>query len=145
MAGSQSLYNYLMGFARSRFFSFALAPAVAAGVLASLRVVKRDPGIRARLWDNVAHFRKLMSDAGVDVGESTSQIIPIMIRNDRRILGIAHKLQREGIYLQPILFPAVAKHRSRFRVSISANHTKADLDQAAAILVRVLREEEIIK
>lgn len=145
VAGSQSLYNYLMGFARSRFFSCALAPPVAAGVLAALRVVKRDPGLRARLWDNVAHFRRLLSAAGVDVGESTSQIIPIMIRNDRRILDIAQKLQREGLYLQPILFPAVAKHRSRFRVSISANHTTADLDQAAAILVKVLREEEIIK
>ena len=145
VAGSQSLYNYLMGFARSRFFSCALAPAVAAGVLAGLRVVQKDPGLRARLWDNVAHFRGLMAAAGVDVGESTSQIIPIMIRNDRRILSIAEKLQRAGIYLQPILYPAVAKHRSRFRVSISAAHTTADLDQAAAILVRVLREEEIIK
>ena len=93
----------------------------------------------------IAHFRGLMSAAGVDVGESTSQIIPIMIRNDRRILSIAQKLQREGLYLQPILYPAVAKHRSRFRVSISASHTTADLDQAAAILVKVLREEEIIK
>jgi glycine C-acetyltransferase len=134
-----------MGFARSRFFSCALAPSVAAGVLAALRVVQKDPGIRARLWDNVAHFRALMSAGGVDVGESTSQIIPIMIRNDRRILSIAEKLQRAGIYLQPILYPAVAKHRSRFRVSISASHTKADLDQAAAILIKVLREEEIIK
>ncbi|HUR19896.1 MAG TPA: aminotransferase class I/II-fold pyridoxal phosphate-dependent enzyme [Vicinamibacterales bacterium] len=145
VAGSQSLYNYLMGFARSRFFSCALAPAVAAGVLAGLRVVQKDPSLRARLWDNVAHFRGLMSAAGVDVAESTSQIIPIMIRNDRKILGIAKKLQNAGLYLQPILYPAVAKHRSRFRVSISASHSKADLDQAAAILVKVLREEEIIK
>ena len=145
VAGSQSLYNYLMGFARSRFFSCALAPAVAAGVLAGLRVVQKDPGLRARLWENVAHFRGLMSAAGVDVAESTSQIIPIMIRNDRKILGIAKKLQKAGLYLQPILYPAVAKHRSRFRVSISASHTTADLDQAAAILVKVLREEEIIK
>jgi glycine C-acetyltransferase len=145
VAGSQSLYNYLMGFARSRFFSCALAPAVAAGVLAALQVVKKDPGLRARLWENVAHFRGLLAAAGVDVGESTSQIIPIMIRNDRRILSIAEKLQHAGIYLQPILYPAVAKHRSRFRVSISASHSKADLDQAAAILVKVLREEGIIQ
>ncbi len=145
IAGSQSLYNYLMGFARSRVFSCALSPAVTAGVLAALQIVKREPQRRHRLWENVAHFRSLLAAAGVDVAESTSQIIPIMIRNDRKILGIAQKLQKAGLYLQPIIFPAVAKHRSRFRVSISASHLTADLDRAAAILIKVLREEEIIK
>jgi len=145
VAGSQSLYNYLMGFARSRVFSCALSPAVTAGVLAALRIVKREPQLRHRLWENVAHFRGLLATAGVDVAESTSQIIPIMIRNDRKILDIAQKLQRAGLYLQPIIFPAVAKHRSRFRVSISASHSTADLDRAADILVKILREEGIIK
>jgi glycine C-acetyltransferase len=144
VAGSQSLYNYLMGFARSRVFSCALAPAITAGVLAALRIAQREPQLRDRLWANVAHFRELLSAAGVDVAESTSQIIPIMIRQDRKILGIAQKLQRAGLYLQPIIYPAVAKHRSRFRVSISANHTTAELDQAAAILVDILREEEVV-
>lgn len=144
VAGSQGLYNYLMGFARSRVFSCALAPSVTAGVLAALRVAKREPELRDKLWDNVAHFRGLMSAAGVDVGESTSQIVPIMIRDDRRILGIAQALQRAGLYLQPILYPAVAKHRSRFRVSISAMHTTDNLDKAAAILIDTLRAEGVL-
>jgi len=144
VAGSQGLYNYLMGFARSRVFSCALAPAVTAGVLPALRVAAREPELRTQLWNNVAHFRKLMSDAGVDVGESTSQIIPIMIRNDRKILGIAQKLQRAGLYLQPIIFPAVAKHRSRFRVSISATHTPEQLNRAAGILIDTLRSEGVL-
>ncbi|MCC7186812.1 MAG: aminotransferase class I/II-fold pyridoxal phosphate-dependent enzyme [Acidobacteria bacterium] len=144
VAGSQGLYNYLMGFARSRVFSCALAPAVTAGVLAALRVAAREPHLRTTLWNNVAHFRKLMSDAGVDVGESTSQIIPIMIRNDRKILSIAQSLQRAGLYLQPIIYPAVAKHRSRFRVSISASHSTEQLNTAAAILVDTLRAEGVL-
>jgi 8-amino-7-oxononanoate synthase len=144
VAGPQSLYNYLFGFARSRVFSCALAPAVTAGVLQALRVAKREPQLRAALWSNVAYFRKLLSTAGVDVAESTSQIVPIMIRNDKRIFEISKKLQRAGLYLQPIIAPAVAKHRSRFRVSISATHSTADLDLAAAILVETLREEGIL-
>jgi 8-amino-7-oxononanoate synthase len=144
VAGSQSLYNYLMGFARSRVFSCALAPAVTAGVLAALRVAKREPELRTKLWKNVAHFRGLLNSAGVDVAESTSQIIPIMIRDDRRILGIAQKLQRAGLYLQPIIYPAVAKHRSRFRVSISSTHTTEQLNRAATILTDILREEKVI-
>jgi glycine C-acetyltransferase len=130
-----------MGFARARVFSCALAPAVTAGVLAALRVARREPDLRSTLWKNVVHFRRLMDAAGVDTGESTSQIIPIMIRNDRKILEIGQALQRAGLYLQPIIYPAVARHRSRFRVSISSTHTVEQLDQAAAILVDTLRTE----
>lgn len=144
VAGSAGLCQYLRGFARSRMFSCALAPCVAAGVLQSLRIVVREPELRATLWENVRYMRSLLLEHAVDTGESTSQVVPVMIRNDRRIFQIAARLQEEGVYLQPILYPAVAKHRSRFRISLSAGHTKAQLDEAAAILVRVLREEEIL-
>jgi glycine C-acetyltransferase len=144
VAGSRKLYNYLHGFARSRFFSCALSPVVTAGVLASLKLARAEPELRTRLWDNVAYMRGRLSEYGVDVGESTSQVIPVMIRNDRRIMHIAHRLQQAGLYLQPILYPAVAKHRSRFRISISASHTHDQLDEATSILVRVLREEGIL-
>jgi glycine C-acetyltransferase len=141
VAGSQALYNYLMGFARSRVFSCALSPAVSAGVLEALHIAQREPQLRDRLWENVAYMRGLLSEAGIDVGESTSQIIPIMIRNDRKIFGIAQALQRAGLYLQPIIYPAVAKHRSRFRISISATHTTQQLDEAATILGDVMQAE----
>jgi glycine C-acetyltransferase len=144
VAGSQSLYKYLEGFARSRLFSCALSPVVAAGVLESLRIAEREPELRQKLWTNVAHIRQKLQEHGVDVGESTSQVIPVMIRNDRRIFEIAHKLQRAGLYLQPIVYPAVAKHRSRFRISVSAGHTFDQLDHGVAILTRVLREEGIL-
>jgi 8-amino-7-oxononanoate synthase len=144
IAGSKNLYNYLKGFARSRVFSCALAPAVTAGVLESLRIVQREPELRPALWKNVAHIRRRLEEEGVDVGDSSSQIIPIMVRNDRRIFELCHKLLRAGLYLQPIIYPAVAKHRSRFRISISASHTFEQLDEGVNILVRVLREEGIL-
>lgn len=144
IAGSRALYNYLKGFARSRVFSCALAPVVAAGVLESLRIVQAEPELRERLWCNVRHIRRQFEAEGVDVGDSTSQIIPIMVRNDRRVFEVCHHLLQAGIYLQPVIYPAVAKHRSRFRVSISASHTQAQLDEGAATLVRVLREQRIL-
>ena len=67
-----------------------------------------------------------------------------MIRNDRKIFPVAHRLQQAGLYLQPIRYPAVTKNRSRFRISVSATHNHDELDQAVAILVRVLREEGIL-
>lgn len=144
VAGSRHLYNYLKGFARSRVFSCALSPVVAAGVLKSLELAQAEPELRDRLWANVRHIRARLEEAGVDVGESTSQVIPIMLRNDRRVFEICHRLLRAGVYLQPVIYPAVAKHRSRFRVSISAAHTIDQLDTGASTLVRVLREEGIL-
>jgi glycine C-acetyltransferase len=144
VAGPANLCKYLEPFARSRLFSCALSPVVAAGVLEALRIARREPQLRNRLWANVEHIRHKLKEARIDVGESTSQVIPIMIRDDRRILEIGHKLQRAGLYLQPVLFPAVAKHRSRFRVSISATHSTEQLDEGVAILSKVLREEGIL-
>lgn len=144
VAASSSLYKYLEGFARSRLFSCALSPVVAAGVLEAVRIAAREPGLRARLWANVAHIRRLLREEGVDVGESTSQVIPVMIRNDRRIFEIGHRLQRAGLYLQPIVYPAVAKHRSRFRISVSSTHTTDQLNEGVSILAHVLREEGIL-
>jgi 7-keto-8-aminopelargonate synthetase-like enzyme len=144
VAGSKNLYNYLKGFARSRVFSCALSPVVAAGVLKSLELAQQEPQLRAQLWRNVAHIRERLEAAGVDIGQSTSQVIPIMVKNDRRVFELGHKLLRAGLYLQPIIYPAVAKHRSRFRVSISAAHSFEQLDEGVAILVRVLREERVL-
>lgn len=144
VAGTRNLYNYLKGFARSRVFSCALAPVVSAGVLRALELAQAEPQLREQLWANVRHIRSRLEQEGVDVGDSTSQIIPIMVRNDRRIFELGHKLFRAGLYLQPVIYPAVAKHRSRFRVSISASHTTEQLDEGVAILVRVLREEGIL-
>ncbi|HYV98265.1 MAG TPA: aminotransferase class I/II-fold pyridoxal phosphate-dependent enzyme [Gemmatimonadaceae bacterium] len=145
VAGSAELYMYLKGFARSRVFSCALSPVVTAGVLAALKIVQREPELRDKLWKNVAYMRGLLAEAGVDVGESTSQVIPVMIRNDRRVFAIAHEIQRAGLYLQPIIFPAVAKNRSRFRISISSQHTFEQLSRAANILIDVLRAEGVLR
>ncbi len=144
VAGSRKLYNYLKGFARSRVFSCALSPVVTAGVLKSLELAQAEPELRARLWRNVAHIRGRLEESGVDIGQSTSQVIPIMVKNDRRVFELGHKLLLAGLYLQPIIYPAVAKHRSRFRVSVSASHTTEQLDEGVAILVKVLREEGIL-
>ena len=62
VAGSESLYKYLEGFARSRLFSCALSPVVAAGVLEALRIAAREPELRARLWSNVAHIRQRLRE-----------------------------------------------------------------------------------
>jgi glycine C-acetyltransferase len=140
VAGSNTLITYLKGFARSRVFSCALPPGVAAGLIKALEIVQAEPLLRTRLWENVAHMQDMLRKNGLDIGESQSQVIPIMVRDDDKIFQIAENLIHEGVYLNPVRYPAVGKHRSRFRISITAGHSKDDLAEGAEIIRRVLEK-----
>ena len=144
VAGSLGLINYLRGFSRSRFFSCALAPPVVAGLIKALELVENEPELRTRLWANVAFMQDRLRSAGVDIGDCESQVVPIMIRNDATIFDIGEELFREGIFINPVKYPAVGKHKSRFRMSISAAHTREDLEEGAAIIERVLERNGIL-
>jgi glycine C-acetyltransferase len=139
VAGSRQLVNYLRGFSRSRFFSCALAPVVVAGLRKALELAGSEPELRKRLWRNVAFMQKKLDEAGVPMGDSTSQVIPIMVRDDARIFQMGEEIFREGVFINPVKYPAVGKHKSRFRMSISAAHTEEELDRGAEIIIRVLR------
>ena len=69
VAGSKALVNYLRGFARSRFFSCALAPPVVAGLRKALELCEKEPELRDRLWENVEFMQSRLRDAGVDVSD----------------------------------------------------------------------------
>ena len=144
VAGSKGLIDYLRGFSRSRFFSCALAPPVVAGLIAALELVEKEPELRTRLWANVAFMQKRLKDAGVDTGNSASQVVPIMIRNDATIFSIGEELLREGVFINPVKYPAVGKHKSRFRMSISAAHTQEEMEEGADIIIRVLERNGIL-
>jgi glycine C-acetyltransferase len=139
VAGSLKLINYLRGFSRSRFFSCALSPVIVAGLRKALELARNEPELRTKLWDNVARMQELLNEAGVPIGDSTSHVIPIMVRDDARIFMIGEELMREGLFINPVRYPAVGKHKSRFRMSISAAHTPEDLEEGAAMIAKVLR------
>jgi glycine C-acetyltransferase len=67
-----------------------------------------------------------------------------MVRNDAKVFEIGEELLREGVFINPVKYPAVGKHKSRFRMSISAAHTKQDLDEGADIIIDVLERNGII-
>lgn len=144
VAGSRALIDYLRGFSRSRFFSCALAPTVVAGITRALQLASAEPELRTRLWENVEFMQGLLRDGGVDIGDSESQVIPIMVRNDAKVFEIGEELLREGVFINPVKYPAVGKHKSRFRMSISAAHSRDELEEGARIIVDVLKRHHII-
>ena len=138
VAGSKALIDYLRGFSRSRFFSCGISPVVAAGILKALEIFEAEPELRQRLWANVEYMHGLLNEGGVPVGNSESQVIPILVNDDARVLEIGEALMSDGLYINPVQYPAVPKHKSRFRMSISAAHSREELEQGARIITRVL-------
>jgi glycine C-acetyltransferase len=145
VCGSKELIDYVNAFGRSRFFSCNLAPMIAAGLLAGLRIVEREPHLRAKLWANVAFLRRRFAEEGIDIGKSNSQVMPVMVNNDSKVLGIAEKVQERGLFLNPVTYPAVPKHKSRLRISVSAAHSEEDLETAVKVIKGVLVEEGICR
>jgi glycine C-acetyltransferase len=143
VAGTRELIDYVNAFARSRFFSCNLSPVLTAGLLAGLRIAASEPQLRAKLWSNVAFLRRRFAEEGVDIGKSNSQVMPVMVNNDSKVLSVAEKIQDRGLFLNPVTYPAVPKHKSRLRISVSAAHTEADLEAAVQTIAGVLREEGI--
>lgn len=145
VCGTKDLIDYVNAFGRSRFFSCNLAPPVAAGLLAGVKIVENEPDLRAKLWSNVAYLRRRFAEEGVDIGKSTSQVMPVLVNNDPKVFSVAEKIQNRGLYLQPVTYPAVPKHKSRLRVSVSAAHSEQELETAVGVIAGVLREEGIIR
>ena len=145
VCGSKDLIDYVNAFGRSRFFSCNLAPMVAAGLLAGVRIVLREPELRAKLWSNVAYMRRRFAEEGIDIGKSTSQVMPVLVNNDAKVFAVAEQVQDHGLFLQPVTFPAVPKHKSRLRISISAAHSEEELEQAIQAIASVLKEQGIIR
>jgi len=145
VAGNKALMLYLKGFARSRVFSCGLPPGVVAGLIKAIEIVEAEPELRARLWENVGTTQHLLRKAGVDIGASESQVIPIMIRDDERIFAIAEEMIHAGVYLNPVRYPAVGKHQSRLRISVTASHTEEELKEGVTIIAKVLERNGLCR
>lgn len=135
VSGRAATLDYLRLYADSYVFSCALPPSVVAGLLAALDVATRDDGRRRRLSTNAEHFRRGLRTIGLDPGVSTTQVVPIILGSNRRLLYEAgHELLERGLFIAAADYPSVPPDQVRFRASITAAHTPADLDEALDIL-----------
>lgn len=136
VAGDFETINYIKHNARSLIFSAGIPPASAATVLKALEIIKLEPERITNLWDNTAYARQSLLNAGFDIGNSTTPILPILIGNDYKTYKLSSLLLKSGVYVNPVSHPAVEKDKAILRFSLMATHTKAQIDQAVEILVK---------
>ena len=139
VAGSAAATDYLKYYSHPYGFSCALPPSVVAGVRKVLQIVQRDPSIRQRLWDNTTYLRKGLLGLGLNLGDSTTQVMPIIVGSDRPLLyEMCNEMFQKGLFLAPVDYPSVPEDELRYRVAVSAAHSHSDLDEALQIIEDVI-------
>ena len=134
VAGPQETIEYLRFYAHSYVYSCALPPVVVAAILKSLELSIERPEARQRLWENADYFRAQVNALGIDTGASNTYIMPLIVGERGRMYRLGHELRRRGLWVAPVDYPAVPEDRICFRACVTANHTRADLDEALNIL-----------
>nr|WP_276902868.1 pyridoxal phosphate-dependent aminotransferase family protein [Pedobacter kyonggii] len=130
IAGSTETIEYIKHRARSLMFSASMPPSAVASVIAALDIIESEPERIDKLWANTEYAKKLLLDAGFDIGHSNSPIIPVYIRDNIKTFMITNILQQNGVFVNPVVSPAVPSDSSLIRFSLMATHTFDQIESA---------------
>lgn len=134
-SGRREIIEMLRQRSRPYLFSNTLCPSIAGGTLRALELVRAQPQLRERLWENTRFFRQAMVDAGFDVLPGEHPIVPVMLGEASLAAKFAEGMLQRGVYVVGFSFPVVAHGRARIRTQMSAAHSRADLEKAVAAFI----------
>lgn len=140
IAADLDTINYLKHNARSLIFSASIAPANAASVIAAVDLIQQEPERLQQLWDNTHYAKKALNDVGFDTGHSVTPIIPILIRDDFKTFQLTKMALDNGVFVNPVVSPAVPSTSSLIRYSLMATHTKDQIDRSIDVLYSLSKQ-----
>jgi 8-amino-7-oxononanoate synthase len=130
VAGDRATIEFLKHHSRALIFSASMTPASAASVIAALDIMEQEPERIQKLWDNTNYATQLLKEAGFEVGPTESPIIPIYIRDNVKTFWFTIHLQNMGVFVNPVVSPAVESENSLIRFSLMATHTYSQIEEA---------------
>ena len=129
---------------RPYLFSNSLAPAIVGASIKVFELIENDTKLRDALEWNTNYFKKGLKEAGFDIVEGASAIVPVMLYDAKLSQKMANELLKQGIYVIGFFFPVVPKDKARIRVQLSAAHTKDQLDIAISAFISVGKDLKVI-
>jgi 8-amino-7-oxononanoate synthase len=144
IVGTHEVIDFIKHSARAQIFTAAIPPSAVAAVDAALDIIETEPERREQLWENTEYMRGELEGLGFETCGSQSPIISLLVGEDGPTLHMAKRLQEEGIFVNPVMTPAVPVGHSMIRTSYMATHTREQLDQALGALAKVGRELSVI-
>ncbi len=145
IATSHEIANWLKHNARSLIFSASIAPANAAAVIAAIELIQEEPERIEQLWANTRHAKHLLDELGFDTGHSETPIIPIYVRDVNKTFMLTRLLEEEGVFVNPVITPAVAPKDTLIRFSLMATHTFEQIETAIDKLAKIAGQLEILE
>ncbi len=145
VAGDESTIHYIKHHARALIFSASIPPANAAAALAALDVLKEEPERCERVLKVAEKMRNGFTALGYNIGNSTTPVVPIIIGDNEKTFLMWKRLFEEGVFVNPVIAPAVPPGRQLLRTSYMASHTDAQMDRVLEIFKKIGKELGVIK
>ena len=145
IATDKEITNFLRHHSRSYIFTASITPASTAAALKAIDIMIEEPWRQEHLWDITNYALEGFRNMGAEIGNTSTPIIPLFIRDNFKTFSITHDLLEEGIFVNPVVSPAVAPEDTLIRFSLMATHTKEQVTHALEAIQKVFRKYEIIK
>lgn len=142
--GKKEIIEILRQRSRPYLFSNSLAPTIVGASIKVFDMLKNDTSLRDKLEKNTVYFKKGLKNAGFDIIDGDSAIVPVMLYEAKLSQQMADKLLEKGIYVIGFFYPVVPKGKARIRVQLSASHEKEHLDKAIGAFIEVGKELNIV-
>lgn len=144
IAADFDVINYLKHNARSLIFSASMPPANVAAVSCAVDIMLSEPERIQHLWDLSNYARSQFQERGFDTGHSETPIIPLFVRNSEKSFWLCNRLLEDGVFVTPVIAPAVPDSDSLIRFALMATHTFAQVDEAIDKITRAFRQAKVI-
>lgn len=144
IAADESIINYLRHHSRSYIFSASNTPAATAAANAALDIMLNEPERIQHLWDLTHYALDGFRQMGCEIGNTSTPIIPLFIRDNDLTFLIVKELFEAGIFVNPVVAPAVASEDTLIRFSLMATHTKEQLDYALETIHKVFKQHGLV-
>jgi 8-amino-7-oxononanoate synthase len=139
VAGPADVIHWLRHFSRALIFTAAMPPSSVAGALAALEIMQNEPERRERLWANTKAVADGLSAMGFDIGASQTPVIPVLVGSFDNVMRVWRSLFDDGVFSHPIVPPAVPATACRIRVSMSAEHSREQIERVLYAFERVAK------
>ncbi len=144
IAAEKSMIDYLRHNSRPFIFSAPIPPVNAAVAIAALEVIEDEPERVENLHRNMERYRVGIQSMGYNIGDSVTAIVPIIVGEEEETLQLCKMVNEMGVFICPIVYPAVSKGTSRLRSHVLTNHTVEDIDEALSIFEKAGKSLGII-
>ena len=145
IATDKEITNFLRHHSRSYIFTASITPASTAAALKALDIMEQEPERQEHLWKLTDFALDGFRNMGCEIGHTSTPIIPLFIRDDFKTFKITRELFDEGLFVNPVVTPAVAPQDTLIRFSLMATHTKEQVEYALEKFEKVFRNNGIIK